>query len=67
MRDFEDAMLDRVALNQVLRQMRPDMALSVILQLCGYSQAEIADVGGRNQQGIGYHTRVAGQVARGRV
>lgn len=64
MRDFEDACLNRVALDQVLREMRADMALSVILQMFGYSQREIADVGQRNQQGIGYHVEVARQVAR---
>jgi hypothetical protein len=44
-----------VALDQVLCEMRSDMALSVILQILGYSQREIAAVGGRHQQGIGYH------------
>lgn len=63
-REFEDSILDMVALDQILCKMRADMALSVILQFLGYSQGEIADVGTRNQQGIGYHLKVANQVAR---
>lgn len=57
-RPFEDAILNRIALMQTLEQVPAHMALSFCLQVAGYSQREIADVGGRNQQGIGYHVDV---------
>jgi DNA-directed RNA polymerase specialized sigma24 family protein len=55
LRTFEDSILERITLEQTLEELPAVQVLSFILQIMGYSQSEIAEVGDRHQQGIKYH------------
>lgn len=52
-------MLNYVALDQTLREMKAHMAVSIMLQILGFSQDEIGGWFDYTQQGISYHANVA--------